>query len=146
MIYLGRPYPFNFFKGCLRQVLLGQFLNTLSQKIQLIFSLFFFRSFLGKSMCPYFRFPENYQILIWQRYSREIVMDENLGLINFFSNFVEAVWKCLLLKFWDNLNWCENIWMDECGWFPCLLCHYICQIKVFNLFAEKLHRGVFRSQ
>ena len=27
---LGRPYPFKFFKGCLPQILLGPFLNTLS--------------------------------------------------------------------------------------------------------------------
>ena len=31
MVCLGRPYPINVFKGCLPQVLLGQFLNTLSQ-------------------------------------------------------------------------------------------------------------------
>ena len=30
MVCLGRPYPFNFFKGCLPQILLGPFLNTLS--------------------------------------------------------------------------------------------------------------------
>ena len=28
---LGRPYPFKFFKGCLLQILLGPFLNTLAQ-------------------------------------------------------------------------------------------------------------------
>ena len=27
---IGRPYPFKFFKGCLPQILLGPFLNTLS--------------------------------------------------------------------------------------------------------------------
>ena len=27
---LGRPYPFNIFKGCLQQILLGLLLNTLS--------------------------------------------------------------------------------------------------------------------
>ena len=27
---LSRPYPFKFFKGCLPQILLGPFLNTLS--------------------------------------------------------------------------------------------------------------------
>ena len=26
----SRPYPFKFFKGCLSQILLGPFLNTLS--------------------------------------------------------------------------------------------------------------------
>ena len=30
MVCLSRPYSFNFFKGCLPQVLLGRFLNTLS--------------------------------------------------------------------------------------------------------------------
>ena len=30
MFYLSRPYPFKFFKGCLPQILLGPFLNTLS--------------------------------------------------------------------------------------------------------------------
>ena len=30
---LGRPCPFNFFKECLQQILLGQFLNNLSQII-----------------------------------------------------------------------------------------------------------------
>ena len=30
-LFLSRPYPFNFFKGCLRQIFLGPFLNTLSQ-------------------------------------------------------------------------------------------------------------------
>ena len=29
-IDLSRPYPFKFFKGCLPQILLGPFLNTLS--------------------------------------------------------------------------------------------------------------------
>ena len=28
--HLGRPYHFKFFKGCLPQILLGPFLNTLS--------------------------------------------------------------------------------------------------------------------
>ena len=28
---LGRPYHFKFFKGCLPQILLGPFLNTLTQ-------------------------------------------------------------------------------------------------------------------
>ena len=31
MVGLSRPYPFKFFKGCLRQNLLSPFLNTLSQ-------------------------------------------------------------------------------------------------------------------
>ena len=31
MVCLNRPYPFKFFKGCLPQILLGPFLNTLSQ-------------------------------------------------------------------------------------------------------------------
>ena len=30
MGYLSRPYRFKFFKGCLPQILLGPFLNTLS--------------------------------------------------------------------------------------------------------------------
>ena len=30
---LGRPYPFKLFKGCLPQILLGRFLNTLSHII-----------------------------------------------------------------------------------------------------------------
>ena len=29
-ICLGRPYHFNFFKGCLPQILLGLFLNTVT--------------------------------------------------------------------------------------------------------------------
>ena len=31
MVCLGRPDYFNFFKGCLPQILLGSFLNTLTQ-------------------------------------------------------------------------------------------------------------------
>ena len=31
MVCLGRPYHFKFFKGCLPQILLGPFLNTLNQ-------------------------------------------------------------------------------------------------------------------
>ena len=31
MVCLGRPYYFNFFIGCLPQILLGSFLNTLTQ-------------------------------------------------------------------------------------------------------------------
>ena len=30
---LGKPYPFKFFKGCLPQILLGPFLNTLTYLI-----------------------------------------------------------------------------------------------------------------
>ena len=30
MVYLSKPYSFKFFKGYLPQILLGQFLNTLS--------------------------------------------------------------------------------------------------------------------
>ena len=30
-VYSSRSYPFKFFKGCLRQILLGPFLNTLPQ-------------------------------------------------------------------------------------------------------------------
>ena len=40
---LSRPYPFKFFKGCLSQILLGPFLNTLSQILSrdmIIFSIF----------------------------------------------------------------------------------------------------------
>ena len=33
---LSRPYHFKFFKGCLQQILLGPFLNTLSQMIFMI--------------------------------------------------------------------------------------------------------------
>ena len=33
MVYLSRPYHFKFFKGCLPQILLGPFLNTLSHMI-----------------------------------------------------------------------------------------------------------------
>ena len=33
MVFLSRPYSFKFFKGCLPQILLGLFLNTLSQII-----------------------------------------------------------------------------------------------------------------
>ena len=32
-VCLGRPYHFKFFKGCLPQILLGPFLNTLTQMI-----------------------------------------------------------------------------------------------------------------
>ena len=32
-IFLSRPYPFKFFKGCLSQNLLSPLLNTLSQMI-----------------------------------------------------------------------------------------------------------------
>ena len=32
--YLGRPYHFKFFKGCLPQILLGPFLNTLTHTNQ----------------------------------------------------------------------------------------------------------------
>ena len=35
LICLCRPYPFRFFKGCLPQMLLGPFLNTLSQMMRL---------------------------------------------------------------------------------------------------------------
>ena len=34
MVYLGTPYHFKFFKGCLPQILLGSFLNTLTQMNQ----------------------------------------------------------------------------------------------------------------
>ena len=32
-VFLSRPYPFKFFKGCLPQILLGPFVNTLSQML-----------------------------------------------------------------------------------------------------------------
>ena len=43
MVCLGRPYRFKFFKGCLPQILLGLFLNTLTQMINfaLIYTNFF---------------------------------------------------------------------------------------------------------
>ena len=31
--HLGRPYHFNYFRGCLPQILLGPFLNTLTQTV-----------------------------------------------------------------------------------------------------------------
>ena len=41
--YLGSLYHFKYFKGCLPQILLGPFLNTLSYiKLHLTVSLFFF--------------------------------------------------------------------------------------------------------
>ena len=36
---LGRPYHFKFFKGCLPQILLGPFLNTLSHLFPMDFTL-----------------------------------------------------------------------------------------------------------
>ena len=52
MVYLGTPHHFKFFKGCLPQILLGSFLNTLTQMNQQswtkhletfsLFSTFFF--------------------------------------------------------------------------------------------------------
>ena len=33
MVCLSRSYPFKFFKGCLPQILLGLFLNTVSQML-----------------------------------------------------------------------------------------------------------------
>ena len=39
MVCLGKSYPFNFFKGCLPQILLGPLLNTLSQMYRLHFFL-----------------------------------------------------------------------------------------------------------
>ena len=35
MVCLGRSYHFNFFKGCLPQILLDPFLNTLNQMVVL---------------------------------------------------------------------------------------------------------------
>ena len=37
MVYLGRPYHFKFSKGCLPQILLGPFLNTLTQLSQILY-------------------------------------------------------------------------------------------------------------
>ena len=31
MVSLGKPYQFNFLKGCVPQIILGPFLNTLTQ-------------------------------------------------------------------------------------------------------------------
>ena len=43
MVCLSRPYHFKFFKGCLPQILLGPFLNTLTQIILSSLALFIFR-------------------------------------------------------------------------------------------------------
>ena len=40
MVCLGRTYHFKFFKGCLPQILLGPFLNTLTD-MQLVFQCYF---------------------------------------------------------------------------------------------------------
>ena len=42
MVYLGRPYHFKFFRGCLPQIVLGPFLNSLTH---FYFSIFRFDSF-----------------------------------------------------------------------------------------------------
>ena len=39
MVCLGRQYPFKFFKGCLPQILLSPFLNTLSHMVILVGNL-----------------------------------------------------------------------------------------------------------
>ena len=39
MVCLSRPYHFKFFKGCLPQILLGPFLNTLNQILSLLFQV-----------------------------------------------------------------------------------------------------------
>ena len=57
-ICLNRPYHFKFFKGCLPQILLGSFLNTLSyiydakgsKKSRNPFFFFFFSKFLRNSV------------------------------------------------------------------------------------------------
>ena len=50
MVCLSRPYPFKLFKGCLPQILLGPFMNTLSHmqrlgKLQMVL----------KSLLTYFK-------------------------------------------------------------------------------------------
>ena len=45
MVCLSRPYPFKFIKGCLPKILLGPFLNALSQiefYLKLLLHFFFF--------------------------------------------------------------------------------------------------------
>ena len=45
MVYLGRPYYFKFFKARFPQILLGSFLNTLTQICFVVRVLFFFNFF-----------------------------------------------------------------------------------------------------
>ena len=40
MVCLGRPGDFKFFKGCLPQILLGQFLNALTRMLLILKSVF----------------------------------------------------------------------------------------------------------
>ena len=44
MAYLGRSYHLKFFKGCLPQILLGPFLNTLTQIIIHVTAIFRIRN------------------------------------------------------------------------------------------------------
>ena len=50
MVCSSRPYPFKFFKGCLRQILLGPFLNTLShiKNVQNLILTYILRCFICK--------------------------------------------------------------------------------------------------
>ena len=63
MVCLSRQYPFKFFKGCLPQILLEPFLNTLSYLflklirllvMQLVF-VKFCPVFLGNELCTFNR-------------------------------------------------------------------------------------------
>ena len=45
MVCLGRPYHFEFFKGCLLQISHGPFLNTLTQK-----NIYVHREFISDSL------------------------------------------------------------------------------------------------
>ena len=51
---LGRPCPFSFFKECLPQILLGQFLNNLSQIIVTVLTTNFGVQTQSKSYIMYF--------------------------------------------------------------------------------------------
>ena len=93
---LGRPYPFMFFKGCLPQILIAPFLNTLPKYllILVITSVIFFYLFQPNVPFLYFLKTENLHFLT---FLRNVERDHLRQSIQDWTKW--NLWKTVLKKF-----------------------------------------------
>ena len=112
MVCLNRPYPFKFFKGCLRQILLGPFLNTLLQMIlrnagsmEMYLQLVLIRSLFrtrDQSFSTYGNLSEKLTFLT-PRYAHLSVY-QGVKNVSFSGNFAYLLKECSLQSIIYNIN------------------------------------------
>ena len=150
MVFLTRPYHFNFFKGCLPQVLLVHFLNTLPYLSVISFYTFcnvYLVQVFGADIqgCSWNQEQQSWGILRetcsenMQQFDRRTRTCQNTISIKLQSNFIEMTFRrgCFLVNFLNIFG----IPLSKNTSGPLLLLKYILflSLKSPNIFIKKKH-------